>query len=199
LTHPTDGYQVPEWWEKLAHSPYFEEQAKQRWFALRQTVFNQDSLYAEIDKLVQEISGAIDRNFQKWPGVFEDNETYADAIQELKTWIEKRLVWIDSNMEKLVTQVENRTFQVADYQLEYNYPNPFNSSTIIALTIPAQQHVTIDIYNVLGQKVTRLVDKVLLSGHHEFAWQAQDVPSGAYFYKMQAGDISLMREMLLIK
>jgi hypothetical protein len=199
LTHPTDGYQVPFWWEKLAHSHYFAEQAKQRWLALRQTTLNQDSLYADIDEIIEEISGAIDRNFEKWPGVFADNETYEDAIQELKTWITKRLDWIDGNIGKLINDIESPALQVTDYRLEHNYPNPFNSSTIIALTIPTKQHVTIDIYNVLGQKVIRLVDEVLLAGQHEYIWQAQDMPSGTYFYKMQAGEIALVQAMLLIK
>ncbi|MCH7954126.1 MAG: T9SS type A sorting domain-containing protein, partial [Candidatus Marinimicrobia bacterium] len=58
---------------------------------------------------------------------------------------------------------------------------------------------SIDIYNLLGQKVTRLIDKVMVSGVHTANWDASNVSSGIYFYRLQAGDFVQTRKMLLLK
>lgn len=198
-SHPTDGYQVPFWWEKLAHTPYFKEKAEKRWFELRQTSLNKDSLYAEIDALVANISDASERNFEKWPGVLADNESYNNVIQVLKTWIEKRLTWIDENIGQLVTQVERGTEEVTQYRLYHNYPNPFNPKTVINYQLPIRSKVELSIYNMLGQKVTTLVSGTIEAGFHQTEWEANGFASGIYFYRMQAGTYSMVRSMLLIK
>jgi len=71
------------------------------------------------------------------------------------------------------------------YILRQNFPNPFNPSTTIQFGLPAAGHVTITVYNTLGQKVGTIVDSFHESGYHEIVWYA-DVPSGVYFYRIEA-------------
>jgi CSLREA domain-containing protein len=92
----------------------------------------------------------------------------------------------------------------ASFQLLQNYPNPFNPTTTIRYTLPQQTNVTIAIYNVLGQEVTRLVDGVQPQGYHETSWNGRNgnglsVSSGIYFYRMKAGDFVEIKKMILMK
>ncbi len=85
------------------------------------------------------------------------------------------------------------------YILTQNYPNPFNAATTIDFALPKPEHVTITVYDILGRRVEALVDETLPAGNHQALWQADDYASGMYFYRMEAGDLTLSRKMLLIK
>ena len=80
-----------------------------------------------------------------------------------------------------------------------NYPNPFNSSTVLRYALPAPSPVTIDIYDILGRKLLTLADGIQPAGSHQLLWDASEVPSGVYFYRLQAGQVSQTRRMMLIK
>ena len=75
------------------------------------------------------------------------------------------------------------------YSLSQNYPNPFNPSTTIRFTLPMKSNVKIEIFNILGQLVSRLVDKELDAGFSEVIWKANGA-SGIYFYRLEAMSIS---------
>ena len=79
-----------------------------------------------------------------------------------------------------------------------NYPNPFNPSTTINYAIPTDGHLTVDIYNMLGQKVSRLYDQVQTAGEHKLQWNADNQSSGMYLVKMTFRDeIKSIKTMLL--
>ncbi len=90
------------------------------------------------------------------------------------------------------------------FSLSQNYPNPFNPTTQINFEIPVRSRVTLTIYNVLGQKVTTLVDKEMSAGRYIADWNSASdggtiVASGVYFYKLEAGDFIQTRKMMLLK
>jgi len=85
------------------------------------------------------------------------------------------------------------------FALNQNYPNPFNTSTVIKYELPHSSDVRIDIFNILGRKVTSLIDRHQPAGHHQAIWNADDFSSSIYFYKIQAGDYTETKKMLLIK
>jgi len=80
-----------------------------------------------------------------------------------------------------------------------NYPNPFNAQTTIQYSLPVVSNVTIDIYDILGRKVETLIDKKRQAGYHQAVWNARDISSGMYFYKIQAGEFSQTKKMVLLK
>jgi PKD repeat protein len=80
-----------------------------------------------------------------------------------------------------------------------NYPNPFNPSTVIALSLPRAGHVRLDVFNMLGQRVTTLMDGHLSAGVHSFEWDGSRVASGIYLYRVIASDIVETKKMLLMK
>lgn len=84
-------------------------------------------------------------------------------------------------------------------RLNQNYPNPFNARTSISFALANQTQVSLEIYDILGRRIETLVNKELPAGSHQVIWNAGDVSSGIYFYKLQAGDIEETRRMLLLK
>jgi hypothetical protein len=86
-----------------------------------------------------------------------------------------------------------------DYSLSQNYPNPFNASTTINYSIPDEGYVTIDVYDIMGRKIETLVSSHQSAGSHSVTWNADDVSSGIYLYRIQAGDYSESRRCNLLK
>ena len=85
------------------------------------------------------------------------------------------------------------------FQLKQNYPNPFNPATTIRYRLPEGTHVTLNIYNVMGQKVKTLVDKYQYAGSHSVTYDASSLSSGVYLYKLNTGGLQQTRMMTLIK
>lgn len=91
------------------------------------------------------------------------------------------------------------TNSIKEYELEQNHPNPFNPSTKIAYTLQQDGLASIKIYDVLGTEVATLVNEVKSAGYHEVDFNANNLPSGMYFYKLEAGKFSSVKKMLLVR
>jgi hypothetical protein len=86
------------------------------------------------------------------------------------------------------------------FGLKQNYPNPFNPTTTITFSLPYQEHVRLEIFDVLGRKVASLVDESRMGGHYEVQLAGSALPgSGVYFYHIIAGTFSATRAMILLK
>lgn len=85
------------------------------------------------------------------------------------------------------------------YELSNNYPNPFNPSTTIRYQIPQDGIVTLKIYDILGSEVATLVNEEKLAGKYEVIFNASNLASGVYIYKLQAGDFVSSKKMILLK
>ncbi|MEM1093845.1 MAG: T9SS type A sorting domain-containing protein [Bacteroidota bacterium] len=83
--------------------------------------------------------------------------------------------------------------------LEQNYPNPFNPVTTIGFTLPQAQQVTLAVYDVLGRRVQVLVDGVLSAGRHEALFDAANLPSGTYVYRLETSAERISKTLLLMK
>lgn len=105
------------------------------------------------------------------------------------------------------TQTQSIQFRVYDYvpaeiespQLSQNYPNPFNPNTTIMVTLPFSQNVTLTVYDYLGRKVRVLADGVLGAGDTPIPFDANDLSSGIYFYRLETADKVVTRKMTFIK
>ncbi len=86
-----------------------------------------------------------------------------------------------------------------DYELKQNYPNPFNPTTTISYSIPSDEHVTLKVYNTLGEEVAELVNEVKIAGVYSTDFNAENLPSGIYFYTIAAGKYTNTKKLLLIK
>jgi|GEM_PF-1270802 len=86
-----------------------------------------------------------------------------------------------------------------EFVLDQNYPNPFNPSTQIRFGLPRESHVTIKLYTINGAEVKTLVDNHYPAGMHALTFEAKNLPSGKYFYVMQAGAVRKVRQLMLLK
>lgn len=106
----------------------------------------------------------------------------------------------DLVLDNTVTGVASKGFALpSTYQLLQNYPNPFNPSTEIEFTIAQEQHVTLKVYNVMGQVVETLVDGQLPQGRYKKMFDASKLASGMYLYELKAGTFLQVNKMLLMK
>lgn len=85
------------------------------------------------------------------------------------------------------------------FKLSQNYPNPFNPSTSISFNLPVTSEVKLEVFNLIGNKVATLINETLNSGSHSANFDASNLSSGIYIYRIQAGDFTQTKKMLLIK
>ncbi len=102
---------------------------------------------------------------------------------------------------QVVTSVQTQATTVvpSTFTVGQNYPNPFNPSTKFQITLPMAQLVSVKVYDLLGREVTTLVNRQMNAGSSTIEWNAAAMPSGVYFYRVQAGSSSMVRKMLLMK
>ena len=86
-----------------------------------------------------------------------------------------------------------------NFALFQNYPNPFNPTTNISYQLPITGNVTLKIYDMLGREIATLVNEVKEPGTYELKWNAANLPSGIYLYKLNAGNFAQTRKLVLLK
>ena len=108
---------------------------------------------------------------------------------------------IDNWLNFIPVSVEDESGNsiVKSYQLNQNYPNPFNPGTIISYSIPNPGFVTLKVYDMLGREVQTLVNEFQSAKTYSISFDASDLSSGIYLYKLQAGDFLEAKKMILIK
>lgn len=98
-----------------------------------------------------------------------------------------------------ITKVEESPFITHSFELMQNYPNPFNPSTKISYSIDKKSHVKLSIYDLLGKQIAVLVDGEKSPGLYVVSFNANGLPSGTYFYKLETENQSITRKMILVK
>jgi hypothetical protein len=86
-----------------------------------------------------------------------------------------------------------------EFALDQNYPNPFNPSTVINFALPRESMVSLEVYNLIGQRVAVLVNEVKPAGYHSLRFNGASFSSGIYFYSLVTGDTKFLRKMVLVK
>ena len=99
----------------------------------------------------------------------------------------------------LLTDVSKNEVAPTDFKLFQNYPNPFNPNTKINFTLTRSSHVSLKVYNLLGQEKAQLINKELSVGYHEVSFDGSAFPSGVYLYRIKAGDFIQSKKMVLLK
>ncbi len=97
------------------------------------------------------------------------------------------------------TQVKTEIFYPSDYSLQQNFPNPFNSTSVIRYSVPQSSSVVIKVFDILGNEIEILVNEEKQTGTYEITWYAENLPSGIYFYRLQAGSFVETKKMVLMK
>lgn len=106
---------------------------------------------------------------------------------------------IDDLSFSILTDVNDESAGVNDFSLEQNFPNPFNPSTRINYQIAKDNFVTLKVYDIIGNEIAVLVDKLHNAGSYSVEFNGNNFSSGIYFYRIQYGNISDTKKMMLIK
>jgi hypothetical protein len=107
--------------------------------------------------------------------------------------------WIGDTIFVATGINQNEQHIVYTFDLKQNYPNPFNPNTTIEYTLAKREKVTIDIYNLLGEKVLTLVNQFQAAGKYTVPFDGANLSSGVYFYKLKAGAYENIKKMILLK
>jgi photosystem II stability/assembly factor-like uncharacterized protein len=142
----------------------------------------------------------------------DDGESWIDITDNMKM-VQVRRIFIDDDdnlylatnesvwrgKPDSITSVKRDETLPVEYSLSQNYPNPFNPSTKISYVIPKENYVTLKIYDILGNEVTTLVNKYQTTGRYSINFEGDNLASGIYIYRLQAGDYISSKKMTLIK
>ncbi|MDR3668413.1 MAG: T9SS type A sorting domain-containing protein [Ignavibacteriaceae bacterium] len=105
----------------------------------------------------------------------------------------------DSNFPSTFMGINDNSISKIDFTLSQNYPNPFNPNTVISYSLPSSSNIKLLVYNTLGQLVKTLESGYKSAGNYSINFNASDLPSGIYFYKLEAGKYTQIKKMMLIK
>jgi len=155
------------------------------------TVF--DSTFKLVATVLSNVKSRIDTSLQLGPGsYFLEFDGQADKL----SWYYPYAFNLQFTPTTGIDNADN--VLPTGFVLEQNYPNPFNPSTTIKYQIPKQSHVSLRVFNALGQEVAVLVDGEKEAGFYQARWDAA-LPSGVYFYRLQAADYLETKKMILLR
>jgi hypothetical protein len=213
-----EPFLTPNWWRKLFDDTDFRNKVYTQWQILKGNILNTQKIFGYIDSLTILLEESKTRNFEKWPvlGVwiwpnYYIGSTYEQEISYLKNWIAFRLNWMNLNMIGEPTNAGNEHRSVpSEFTLEQNYPNPFNPSTTIRYSIPnlhqngiEVSRVQMKVYDLLGIEITTIIDEEQSPGYYQLEFNPdnlnQNITSGIYFYRLQTGNKSLTKKMILLR
>lgn len=107
--------------------------------------------------------------------------------------------WVLKDVAVVSNVQDNMVSMPGSPSLFQNYPNPFNSETIISFYLPENENVTIDLYNSRGEFVLQMVHEEFMAGYNQIEWEAGNIASGTYVYKLTAGNFVESKKLTLIK
>jgi len=140
---------------------------------------------------------------------------FSQKVNLQSIWIPDSLsvvVFIQSKSEKTVYQSsriryssivtsinKNNKLQPTQFKLDQNYPNPFNPSTVISYQLAVGSHVTLNVYDILGNEVATLINGQKPAGNYSVKFNASNLSSGVYFYQLKTGNFIRTKKMILLK
>jgi hypothetical protein len=130
-------------------------------------------------------------NFHEIPPTYNDSTNW-----EL---VPKKVLFTNIDSLTSTDNLINKDQNPNGFYLNQNYPNPFNPKTNITYTLSKAVNVKIDVFNLLGQKIKTILNRQMPIGLHEIEFTAQDLPSGVYLYRIEAGEFHAVRKMILLR
>jgi uncharacterized lipoprotein YddW (UPF0748 family) len=166
-----------------------------RWYILYRFL-QQDSIDIENPQYIQSIIRGRSLDYLDNTAVL--NESYTYMVTSLDKLQNESM---PSNQVNIIyTGLDLFTSaQPHQFKLEQNYPNPFNPSTNIQFSIPKTEFVILKIYNLLGQEVATVVSKNLTAGKYKYTWDASDLSSGVYLYRLETSEFVQSKMLILMK
>lgn len=130
---------------------------------------------------------------------FRSDTSLSPSSDPKYLWIADAKLLSTSFFETVKSQSDHQAGVIKNFSLSQNYPNPFNPVTTIDYTVAVPSHVSIKLYNAIGQQMGVVVDEEKTSGEYSVQWNASSLSSGLYFCEMRAGDFSSVIKLVLLK
>ncbi len=139
----------------------------------------------------------IDRWWTEEFGRQVDIDFWGFVLSVLKGCVIDGVAYGDTSF--YLTSILNEEYEINKFALMQNYPNPFNSSTVIKYNLPSTTFVRLTLYNNLGEEVKELVREEQTAGFYEYKFVSEELPSGAYFYRITTNNFSNTKKMILLR
>jgi hypothetical protein len=207
------SYPFPSLMNGLEKSELFRSDVASRFAQLFATHLLPDHLLQLLDDRLNQILSAIPFEAERWgdarpPDVYGLSD-WLDAAESMKNFIRKRGTTVAAQLksEGFIlpdAAVYGRTSEPADFALMQNYPNPFNAGTSITFHLRRRMRIRVDIFNMNGEIIARLVAGIMDAGIHVVKWNGTDTEgrpaaSGIYFYRLQAGSFVETKKLMILK
>jgi len=205
--NPTDD-PIAFWWKKLWKDENFQNQFSKRYTELRYSILSEKNIFSTIDSLSNYLGGSIERNFERWPTLgtylwpnYYVFDNYEQELEYLILWTGDRLKWMDSQSR---LDVSDKIILPGSFQILSIYPNPFNSNIKIELETLEKIELNIDIYDLMGNKITSLLKKKLIEGKHKLFWDGtnhlnQKIAGGIYFINFSTNTLNKSKKIIYLK
>ncbi len=169
--------------------------------------FNNEAHFQFVYNDIQILGNNIDENTIK-AKYWDDQTSSWVIINNISVNVETNKITLSSSeipnyiiiTADKITSVENeKELKPREFTLKQNYPNPFNPSTVIEFSLVRADRVELNIYNILGQKISTLINKNLEAGIHKYQLNGSGLASGIYFYEIKTDQKRLVKKMNLLK
>ncbi|MFO7445280.1 MAG: T9SS type A sorting domain-containing protein, partial [Ignavibacteriaceae bacterium] len=131
--------------------------------------------------------------YRWWP------EQYAQWEAQKEDEYSRIYTWLETGIDPDAVSVRPAAGVPQEYTLGQNYPNPFNPSTEIKYSVPVQGHVSLKVFNSLGQEAATIFEGIQPAGNYVATFNAAGLSSGVYFYRLEAGDFQMTKKLMLMK
>ena len=206
---PTDGYQIPFWWQRFLQDPVFTDSLKCRWHTLRTGPLSNQRINRYIDSTSAVLNQAQARHFTCWPilGVYTWPNpsplanTYAEELAALKYWISVRLNWLDTYLPGIcpapVSAVSQTQPSLKKLML---FPNPVSNRCNLQFTAPVSGPVSVSLYNAQGSSFwVKQIQAINGSNSAEITLDSGNLPEGIYWLKLTGNGFSLSEKLVYKK
>jgi len=181
---------------KLVWGPYSGGGASEYIIHRGITTGSPPSSYSPIDTVDNDVYSYVDEDLEIGGST---NVAYYKVEADLPSENNQYTNVVNTNVYLTKRSNGQKKYALTIYQLDNNYPNPFNPTTIISYGVPVKTNVSLKVFNSLGKEIIILVNNEKPAGSYEVKFDASILSSGIYFYRLQAGDFVQTRKMILLK
>lgn len=203
---PGDYWEIPFWWDHLMQDTNFTNRLRCRWDELKQTIFSPTYLDYWIDSMATYLNESQQRNYQQWPiigqyvwpNVSPIPQSYQAEVDTLKSWLHRRVSWLDANMPGSLNGC-NLTSVKSDDAIRpalIAYPNPAHDRVQLLFDLTETAEVTVSVMNLTGQEALAAQRFRHTPGPQTIPLDLSSLPAGMYFVQVRFGDTVLQQRVL---
>jgi len=114
-------------------------------------------------------------------------------------WLQAEKIFRNSNADQVSSVINNENIYPAEYKFYQNYPNPFNPTTTINYSLPKAGNVKLTVYNAIGSRVATILNEYKQPGNYSIKFNASNLASGIYLYRLESGNYNAARKFIILK